>query len=140
MATSFLSLDEVLAIHAHQIDRYGGSPGIRDVRLLESALAMPEATFSGEDLHPTLHEKAAAYLFHVVKNHPFVDGNKRAGLAVCLVFLALNGRRVRATDDDLVDLVLGVAKGELGKPDVAVFLKARSRGPRREARVAKKTK
>jgi len=127
MPASFLSLDEVLSIHAHLIDRYGGSPGIRDVHLLESALAMPAATFSGEDLHPTLYEKAAAYLFHVVKNHPFLDGNKRAGLAVCLVSLALNGRQIRAKDDELAELVLGVASGELGKPDVAVFLKKHAR-------------
>src|SRR5689334_13846408 len=116
MAISFLTIDEVLAIHAHQIDRYGGSAGIRDVGILESALAMPRATFSGQDLHPSLHEKGAAYLFHLVQNHPFVDGNKRVGLATCLVFLALNGKRLRATDDALVDLVLGVARGDIDKP------------------------
>jgi death-on-curing protein len=121
-----LSLDEVLAIHAHQIDRYGGALGIRDRGLLESALAMAEATFSGEDLHPTLHEKAAAYLFHLVKNHPFVDGNKRVGLAVCLVFLRLNGMKVRATDEELVDLVLGAIENRFSKADVAVFLRDRS--------------
>jgi death on curing protein len=126
MAVSFLTVDEVLAIHAHQISRYGGSPGIRDVGLLESALAMPRATFSGQDLHATLHEKAAAYLFHLVKNHPFIDGNKRVGLAVCLVFLALNGKRIRASDEGLVDLVLGVARGDRDKPEVAVFLKKRA--------------
>jgi death-on-curing protein len=124
---SFLTLDEVLAIHAHQIERYGGSPGIRDRGLLASALAMPDAAFGGEDLHPTLHEKAAAYLFHLVKNHPFVDGNKRVGLAVCLVFLRLNGVTIRATDDELVELVLGVISGRLGKADAAVFLRQRAR-------------
>ena len=123
--TEFLTLDEVLAIHAHQIDRYGGSPGIRDSGLLESALAMPEAAFAGERLHPTLCEQAAADLFHLVKNHPFVDGNKRIGLAACLVFLELNEVHVTATDDDLVDLVLGVATGLRSKADVAVFLRSR---------------
>jgi death-on-curing protein len=126
MPLSFLTLDEVLAIHAHQIERYGGSPGIRDRGLLASALAMPDARFAGEDLHPTLHEKAAAYLFHLVKNHPFVDGNKRVGLAVCLVFLRLNGVTIQATDDELVELVLGVISGQLGKADVAVFLRQRA--------------
>jgi death-on-curing protein len=121
-----LTLDEVLAIHAHQIDRYGGALGIRDRGLLESALAMAEATFSGEDLHPTLHEKAAAYLFHLVKNHPFVDGNKRVGLAVCLVFLRLNGVRVRASDSELVDLVLGTIENRISKADIAVFLRDRA--------------
>jgi death-on-curing protein len=123
VSTSFLSLDEVLAIHAHQIGRYGGALGIRDRGLLESALAMPQASFSGEALHATLHEQAAAYLFHLVKSHPFVDGNKRVGLAVCLVFLQLNRVRIRATDDELVGLVLGVADGRHGKAEVAVFLR-----------------
>jgi death-on-curing protein len=119
----FLTLDEVLAIHAHQVDRYGGAPGIRDAKLLDSALAMPRATFGAELLHPTLFEQAAAYLFHLVKNHPFVDGNKRVGLATALLFLQLNAVRIRATDDELVDLVLGVAAGTRSKADVAVFLR-----------------
>ncbi len=101
--------------------------GLRDRGLLESALAMPEATVGRESLHPSLEEQAAAYLFHLVKNHPFMDGNKRVGLACCLVFLRLNGRRVRATDDALVNLVLGVAEGRLAKADVAVFLRAHGR-------------
>ena len=122
MAVAFLTLDEVLAIHAHQIQRYGGRPGLRDRALLESALGMPRATFEDEALHPSVAEKGAAYLFHVVKNHPFIDGNKRAGLACCLVFLRLNGMRIVATDDELVDLVMGVAGGTRSKADVAVFL------------------
>lgn len=122
MPVDFLTLDEVLAIHAHQIARYGGRIGLRDRPLLESALAMPGATFGEQDLHESLAEKGAAYLFHLVKNHPFIDGNKRAGLAVCLVFLRLNGVSIRATDDELVDLVVGVADGSRSKADVAVFL------------------
>ena len=124
---TFLTLDEVLAIHADQVARYGGALGIRDRGLLESALALLEAAFSGTDLHPTLHEKAAAYLFHLVKNHPFVDGNKRAGLAVALSFLRMNGVRIRATDDELVELVLDVASGRRSKADVAVFLREHER-------------
>jgi death on curing protein len=130
MNTVFLTLDEVLRVHAHQIATYGGSPGIRDVGLLESALAMPETTAFGEDLHPTLHEKAAAYLFHLTKNHPFIDGNKRVGLAVCLTFLALNGLWVQATEDELVSLVLETVSGERSKADIAVFLRAASSAPR----------
>jgi death-on-curing protein len=130
MSTVFLTLDEVLRVHAHQIATYGGSPGIRDVGLLESALAMPETTAFGEDLHPTLHEKAAAYLFHLTKNHPFVDGNKRVGLAVCLTFLALNGLWVQATEDELVSLVLETISGKRSKADIAVFLRATSSAPR----------
>ena len=127
MPAQFLTLDEALAIHAHQIARYGGALGVRDRGLLESALAMPAATFAGDYLHPSLPEQAAAYLFHLVKNHPFVDGNKRVGLACSLAFLRLNGIRVRATDDDLVDIVMGVAEGRRSKADVAVFFRERSK-------------
>ena len=126
MQVLFLTLDEALAIHAHQIERYGGALGVRDQGLLESALATPAATFAGEYLHPSLHEQGAAYMFHLVRNHPFVDGNKRVGLACSLAFLRLNGTRVRATDDDLVDIVVGVAEGRRSKADVAVFLRERS--------------
>jgi len=126
---AFLTLDEVLALHADQIARYGGSALVRDVGLLESALAMPAATFGGELVHASLDEQAAAYLFSLVKNHPFVDGNKRTGLVAMLVFLGLNGRRLEAADDELTDLVLGVAAGRLSKADVAVFVR-RHRRPR----------
>lgn len=126
MAVEYLTLDEVLAIHAHQIARYGGRCGLRDRAALESALAMPRATYAGLDLHESLAEKGAAYLFHLVKNHAFLDGNKRVGLATCLVFLRLNGVTVRAADDELVDLVLGVISGTRSKSDVAVFLADRS--------------
>lgn len=122
MTVEFLTLDEVLAIHGHQVQRYGGALGIRDRVLLESAVAMPEATYDGEFVHGTVLEMAAAYLFHITKNHPFVDGNKRTGLACALAFLGLNDRAVAATDDELVDLVLGVASGTRTKADVAVFL------------------
>jgi death-on-curing protein len=118
----YLTLDEVLAIHAHQITRYGGRPWIRDRGLLESAIAMPRASFGGDELHASLHEKGAAYLFHLVKNHPFIDGNKRVGLAACLVFLRLNAVEIEATDDELVELVYGVAEGRLSKSAAAVFL------------------
>jgi death on curing protein len=121
MPTSFLTVDEVLAIHAHLIERYGGSPGIRDLGLLRSALAMPEASFGGETLHATLYEQAAAYCFHIVKNHPFVDGNKRVGLAVALAFLRLNALVLHAPDDALVAMILGIIDGRFSKADVAVF-------------------
>jgi death on curing protein len=125
----FLTLDEVLSLHADQIARYGGSALVRDVGVLESALAMPAAAFGGELLHASLDEQAAAYLFHLVKNHPFVDGYKRTGLMALLAFLGLNGRRLEAPDDDLTDLVLGVAEGRVTKAEVAVFVR-RHRVPR----------
>ena len=124
MSPSFLTLDEVLAIHADQIHRYGGSHGLRDVTMLESALAMPEQSFGGSYLHGSLCEMAAAYLFHLVQNHAFVDGNKRAGLAVALAFLGLNNLRLGCDPDDLYELVIGVASGRRSKSDVAVFLEA----------------
>jgi death-on-curing protein len=124
----FLTLDEVLALHADQIRRYGGRPGLRDVTLLSSAIAMPAATYRGEYLHQGLPEMAAAYLFHICRNHPFVDGNKRASLAAALTFLRLNGLRVSATEDELTELVMGVAAGRSGKPEAAVFLKKHARG------------
>ncbi len=122
MRVEFLTLDEVLSLHADQVARYGGSALVRDVGLLESALAMPAASFGAELVHTSLEEQAAAYLFYLVKNHPFVDGNKRTGLVAMLVFLGLNGRRLEATADELTNLVLAVAAGRLSKADVAVFV------------------
>lgn len=119
---TFLALDEALAIHADQIHRYGGATGLRDLALLRSALAMPETTFDGEYLHTTPFDQAAAYLFHLARNHPFVDGNKRMALMCALVFLGLNGFRVSADHDALHALVDGVAAGTIGKSEVAIFL------------------
>ena len=127
----FLGLDEVLALHADQIRRYGGRAGLRDLALLQSALATPETTYDGDYLHTNLFEMAAAYLFHTVRNHPFVDGNKRTGLIAALAFLGLNGLHLEAEADALLDLVMGVAAGHLAKAEVAVFLQEHSR-PRAE--------
>jgi death-on-curing protein len=120
---AFLTLDEVLALHADQIDRYGGAPGVRDVGLLESAVAAPRATFGGKHLHATLPEMAAAYLFHLAQNHPFVDGNKRAALAAAIAFLGLNDLWLDAAPDELVETVLGVARGEVTKAGLAEYLR-----------------
>lgn len=121
----FLTLDEVLALHEDQIRRYGGISGIRDLDLLSSALGAVSASFGGDFLHGSLAEMAAAYLFYIVSNHPFLDGNKRTGLAAGLVFLKLNDVEIRAGEDELTDLVVGVAAGRVGKAEVAVFLQAR---------------
>src|SRR5689334_8259996 len=90
-APLFLTLDEVLQLHAHQIQTYGGSEGLRDRGLLESAVVQPQATFAGQYLHEDLAAMAAAYLYHIVANHPFIDGNKRTGMHAADVFLRLNG-------------------------------------------------
>ena len=123
MGVSFLSLAEVLEIHQDQIVRYGGDAGTRDQKLLQSALAMPAASFGGSFLHTDLFEMAAAYLFHLVQNHPFIDGNKRTGAMAALLFLALNGKEFDAPSGALADLVCAVARGERCKADVALFLR-----------------
>jgi death on curing protein len=119
----FLDISDVLELHALQIARYGGADGLRDRGLLESALAQPKATFAGELLHEDLFSMAAAYLFHIVQNHPFVDGNKRTGLIAALVFLDLNGISIAQGSPDLHDLTMGVARGELTKDAAAEVLR-----------------
>lgn len=123
----FLTLAEVVDIHTDQIQRYGGSTGIRDGTLLDSAIAIPQAGFGEQYLHHDIFEMAAAYLFHIVQNHPFVDGNKRVGVAAALVFLELHHIPVTVTNDDLVETALAVAQGKMGKADVAEFFRKHSR-------------
>lgn len=127
METSLLTLQEVLEIHRNQIERYGGSLGVRDFGLLQSAIAMPSAQFGGEFLHPDVFEMAAAYLFHLVQNHPFIDGNKRVGAACADVFLTLNGHQLAAPEVAYAELVLAVARGELKKAAIAEFFRGQSR-------------
>jgi death-on-curing protein len=119
----FLELAEVVEIHRDQIARYGGAEGIRDVGLLQSALAMPAAGAGGEYFHDDLFSMAAAYLFHITKNHPFVDGNKRVGAVAALIFLDLNGIELVAPEEDFEALVTGVADGRIAKAQVAQFLR-----------------
>lgn len=120
----FLTLGEVLLIHEDQISRYGGTKGVRDWTMLQSAVAMPAAAFGGRRVHADLCEMAAAYVFHVVQNHAFVDGNKRTGAVAGDVFLALNGVRLTADQDAYADLVLAVACGQTSKSAVAEFFRA----------------
>ncbi len=96
---TFLTIEDVAAIHLDQIDLYGGCAGVRDHGGLESALAQPQATCSGQFLHADLCSMAAAYLSHLVQNHPFIDGNKRAGTVAALVFLDINDIQVNAEQD-----------------------------------------
>jgi death-on-curing protein len=124
----FLTLAEVIEIHRDQIDRYGGSPGIRDVGLLESTASMPQAAMGGEYLHGDVFEMAAAYLFHIVKNHPFVDGNKRTGAVAALVFLEINDVNVALDEDELVDIVVSLAEGKTQKHDVAAYFRRHRKG------------
>jgi death-on-curing protein len=127
MNPRFLSLDEALAIHRDMIARYGGVPGIRDMGLLESALGMPQATYDGRFLHTDIYEMAAAYLFHMVKDHPFVDGNKRAGAATALIFLYLNGHDFFAPEETLADMVIALAENRMNKAKTSLFIRRWSR-------------
>ncbi len=120
----FLTLDDIIESHQNQIDTYGGSHGIRDIGLLEPAIAQPEASFGGQYLHADIFEMAAAYLYHLVMNHPFVDGNKRVGLEAALIFLEINDKSLIANDDELVDLVLNTTDGQIGKREIAEFFRS----------------
>jgi death-on-curing protein len=126
MQIDFLSLKDVLAIHQRQIKEHGGSEGIRDEGLLLSALAIPQAAFFGEYAHNDIYEMAAAYLFHVVMNHPFVDGNKRTGAAAAIIFLGINDIKLNASNAALIEFTLAVAQGQKTKQQVAQFLENHS--------------
>lgn len=123
----FLDLEQVMRLHASMIERYGGTEGTRDVGLLQSAVAMPQMAYGGEYLHADVFDMAAAYLYHIVQNHPFLDGNKRTGAATAIVFLAMNGVQIEADEDGLVELTLSVACGQSGKPGIAEFFRIRAR-------------
>lgn len=115
----FLSLARVMIIHTDQIGRYGGTDGVRDMTLLQSALAQPEAGFGGQWLHADLFEMAAAYAFHICKNHPFLDGNKRTALVAALVFLGMNGIFFSCPQEVFLEVMLSVAGGKMNKAELA---------------------
>ncbi len=110
-------------IHLDQIKRYGGDPAIRDLGLLSSAIAMPKAGMREQYFHEDLFEMAAAYLYHIVRNHPFIDGNKRTGAVTAIVFLALNGIEINADDREFEVLIRNVVSGKLQKASIAEFLR-----------------
>lgn len=130
MAITFLSLAEVVAIHEDMVRRYGGSPCIRDLPLLESAVGMPQATFGGQYPHDGIPATAAAYCFHLVANHPFIDGNKRVGAAAASVFLEMNEWVLEADNASYSELVLGVASGSIDKRAATVFYEQHARPQR----------
>jgi len=125
-APNFLSLDEVLLLHAVAIDEFGGQAGGRDVELLKSAVAQAEAGAFGEYLNAYPFEMAASYGLHLAKNHPFFDGNKRAAWSAVRVFLYKNGLVVRASTDEAVRVMLQLATGEIDKTGFASWLAAHS--------------
>ncbi len=119
----FLTKRVVLAAHEVLIDQFGGSHGLRDEGLLDSALAQPEASFGGQFLHPTVHDEASAYLYHLVKNHPWLDGNKRTAYAAMRVFLEINGYDLDLSQDAKYRLVMDVAEERADKEQVAAALR-----------------
>ncbi|MEX2445515.1 MAG: type II toxin-antitoxin system death-on-curing family toxin [Alkalispirochaeta sp.] len=123
----FLTLSEVLTILHDQITRYGGEYGVRDLGLLSSAIAVPQAAFGGETLHADKYEMAAAYAFHICQNHPFVDGNKRVALASALVFLDLNGITISDPEGTLYEMMMAVAQSTAGKPEIAAVFRKLTR-------------
>lgn len=121
--TIYLTLEQIIIIHEDQIVRYDGSSGLRDVSLLESAVFRPQSSFGGEDLYPTIFDKASALIHSLILNHPFIDGNKRTGIASMLVFLELNGYRLQVIQKALVNTALEVGSKKLNVEKLAVWLK-----------------
>lgn len=119
----YLTIDQVLDLHRRILEQSGGTLGIRDRGLLESAIAQPQMTFAGEELYPTVIEKAAALGFSIIMNHPFVDGNKRTGHAAMEVFLILNRMEIRASVDEQEQVILAVASGELQREMFIAWLR-----------------
>lgn len=118
----FLSLEDVLELHELQLQRFGGGVGVRDLGALESAVAQPQATFEGQSLHGDLFMMAAAYAFHIAQDQPFVDGDKRTGLAAALVFLDLHGVTVSDPRSKLYQAFPGMAEGSLDRAGLAALL------------------
>lgn len=127
MEPQFLSLEKILEIHQIQIREFGGSHGVRDIGLLQSASVMPQAQFGGQYLHPDLYEMGAAYLYHIALNHPFVDGNKRVGAMAADIFLLMNGIQLTLEETDFVEMVLKVAQRKMEKPEIATVLRKHSK-------------
>ena len=119
----FLTLAEVIEVHADQLRRYGGQAGLRDMGLLQSALAQPEASFAGAWLHQDVYEMAVAYAYHLCQNHPFVDGNKRTALVCALIFLELNAVSLADPKGGLKDAMVKVASGSMSKVGLAAVFR-----------------
>lgn len=119
----FLTLAEIIEIHKNQLSNYGGEEGIRDISLLSSAIAMPKSTFEGNYLHKDLFEIAAAYVYHISQNHPFVDGNKRTALVSGLIFLDFNNIYLDDPKEELYKMMMNTASGKMNKNKIAEILR-----------------
>lgn len=123
----FVPKADVLDIHQRQVEKFGGLDSIRDEGLLDSALAQPQVTFFGELLHPSISTQAAAYLYHLAKNHPFLDGNKRTAFATTIAFLGINGYELNMSEEAAYNMVLQVAQGEMSKEELTSLLEQHTR-------------
>ena len=119
-----LTVPKIREIHKLVIERFGGSDGIRNHSLLESAISAPQATFGGKSLYKDTIEIAAAYLFYLCRNHPFIDGNKRVALGTCIVFLKINGFKPKADSSEWESLTLDIAAGRLDREQATKYLRA----------------
>ena len=137
MAVRFIPDEIVLLVHADLIRRYGGQTGIRDRGLLSSALVQPQMTGGGKFLHKTIFDKAAAYGFHVCRNHPFVDGNKRVAFVLMDIFLRRNGYELAAYEDEAYVIMMALADGRLTKLQLTAWLKEKSKPINRKAGISK---
>ena len=126
MAVHFIPKDVACTIHADLLQRYGGEPGVRDVGLLDSALAQPKMTFGGKYVYTTLFDKCAAYGFHVCRNHPFVDGNKRVAFVLMDIFLQKNGWEIVCPEEEVYTMMMNLASGKLTKTQLSTWLKQHS--------------
>ncbi len=124
--TTFLSIAQILAIHDQMIKRFRGSPGIRDIRLIESAVGRPQATYDGEELYMTLFDKAAALLQSLLKNHPFIDGNKRTVLTAAGLFLEINGWKLKNQHKEEVQFAIQVDNQRLSIEEISKWLENHS--------------
>lgn len=122
----YLTVSQVKAIHGEIVNETGGSPGIRDSGLLESAVIRPQMTFEGKELYPDIFMKAAILGFSLINNHPFVDANKRTGYLSMEIFLSLNGFEINASEDDAYDAVLKVASHKMFEEELSLWLKEHS--------------
>ena len=127
MTFGYLSLAQVLSLHAQQLQRYGGSDGVRDRGALESAIARPAMTFGGDDLYVDLASKAAALMHSLALNHPFIDGNKRVAAHAAILFCELNGHEFTGSVAEVVETTLAVAEGERSPEALAIWFRQRLR-------------
>ena len=125
-AITFLTFEQILVIHYDQIERYGGSHGLRDLALLESAIFRPQTTFGDQELYTDLHSKAAALMHSLLLNHPFVDGNKRTAVVSCIVFLEINDVKLKVSQEEIIESALKVASKEWDLEKLASWLRNNS--------------